>query len=472
MRVFLKKNKLTLVFSLWLFFILLGSLAGHAYARWKGMDKLYVLQSTFVNEFGEEGGRIYHWLCGNGALHSCTDRDAKVVSLSIKNEEKILKQYPADAETIKDLLKGTRSFFVIGIVFLCLIWPGLLFLSHRPLRSALLPMFAHREFISFLTVMVLGGGYLSWVNQAPLFSFGYLASLVLVLILAFSFSALMSDEQMRTALAIYSILGLGVFLIYAVIYNAGLFSFRARLPGSLLAVNELAVICIPVVLAALLHAKRGMILFVFVPAFWVLLLTNSRASVLAIVCGLFSWFCLTREPLWTVRKRIFSGLFLIISFVLFLSFFDSIYVFLMDFFRFNNIDKGLESSLSGRTEIWSRVWGLFRESPWTGQGWRMTEYYMGVRTHNAFLGVLTDVGIPGAFVLTYFVFRSFFNYLKAAKRFFAKWALVVIVTFLINSCFEDYLFSTGNAGSILLLVILVRGFAGHHSGLVRKGNFL
>jgi O-antigen ligase len=91
---------------------------------------------------------------------------------------------------------------------------------------------------------------------------------------------------------------------------------------------------------------------------------------------------------------------------------------------------GKNSSLSGRTDIWSMVWDKFVQRPWVGYGY--SAFWMGKdgkqsaeiwealhwavpHSHNGFLDVLVQVGAVGMaiFVVGYVVF--FYKALRCAR---------------------------------------------------------
>jgi O-antigen ligase len=115
---------------------------------------------------------------------------------------------------------------------------------------------------------------------------------------------------------------------------------------------------------------------------------------------------------------------------------------------------GKNSSLSGRTDIWSMVWGKFLERPWLGYGY--SAFWMGKdgaqsagiwealrwavpHSHNGFLDILVQVGAVG--LIMFFVgyilfFREALRCARASKTILGLFPLLYLTFMILFNCSE------------------------------------
>lgn len=142
---------------------------------------------------------------------------------------------------------------------------------------------------------------------------------------------------------------------------------------------------------------------------------------------------------------------------------------------------GKSADLTGRTEIWSKVWHLITEHPWFGWGWVSywpvwVEPFKGLDTkaglpvmhaHNAWLDVWLQLGVVGVLVFAPLVvltfFRVWFRAVDQPRRgpgpalpyaTSALWPLLLMVALIIQSLTESRLLIEGHW--ILLVIFAVK----------------
>ncbi len=115
---------------------------------------------------------------------------------------------------------------------------------------------------------------------------------------------------------------------------------------------------------------------------------------------------------------------------------------------------GKDSSLTGRTELWTYVIDMIRESPWLGYGyggfWQgldgpsayvwMSQPFKPVHSHSGYLELLLDTGLVG-FTIYMFIFliglqRAFF-YIKQIKTADGLWPAIFFIFILVSNIAES-----------------------------------
>jgi exopolysaccharide production protein ExoQ len=194
-----------------------------------------------------------------------------------------------------------------------------------------------------------------------------------------------------------------------------------------------------------LKSKSKRLLFLAVSIFLLALvgLANSAGAILAYLSLLliFTFFSFAKEA---NSKIVIATLSLLLTGIIISSFFSTeISIFVLNLL-------GKEPTLTGRTEIWSQVWGAVLEKPVIGYGylgfwqpWRGIDnpasgiinpnLYVPPHSHNGFLEILLDLGFVG---FTVFVLSLVFNiykslHLVALQRDHAFLLPLLLITYLI-----------------------------------------
>jgi hypothetical protein len=94
------------------------------------------------------------------------------------------------------------------------------------------------------------------------------------------------------------------------------------------------------------------------------------------------------------------------------------------------------AALSGREEMWTKMWNSFLESPWIGHGWfvssaqgKMKVWYLWTNwtAHNFWLQVLVSTGVVGAALMVWALLNPIFRLLRAWDRGDINWRFAVFV---------------------------------------------
>ncbi len=115
---------------------------------------------------------------------------------------------------------------------------------------------------------------------------------------------------------------------------------------------------------------------------------------------------------------------------------------------------GKDSSLTGRTELWTYVTDMIRESPWLGYGygafWQgldgpsayvwMAQSFKAMHSHSGYLELFLDVGFVG-FTLYMFIFliglQRAFLYIKQVKTADGLWPAIFFIFILVSNIAES-----------------------------------
>lgn len=126
-----------------------------------------------------------------------------------------------------------------------------------------------------------------------------------------------------------------------------------------------------------------------------------------------------------------------------------------DVFKLNDEYRGISSGGSGRLELWQAAIGIWLDNPIAGVGFKghplqMPEQAM---SHNAYLGVLADMGISGMFAYLALVIVTVASIFKHRDSDDFTPRVVLVATYLLYGVLENRAFGFGNPYSLLFLVI-------------------
>ncbi len=209
--------------------------------------------------------------------------------------------------------------------------------------------------------------------------------------------------------------------------------------------------------------KKFDLFFLFI-VFVSLTLTQSRGGMIGAVVGA-TYFLIMNKP--KKRPVIFMcAVFFLTLFFLYLELFGTSLV--REFFRLENFATG-----SGRFEAWREVWRLIKLRPWLGYGFGTEDQlfarfdiifmeHTGAYAHNTFLGLVSQVGIIGAFIffvpLFYFIFYQtyFLNQIPLSEKRSLHLAInASIIAVLALGFFESMIYSAGNPFSFPFWILVV-----------------
>jgi O-antigen ligase len=120
--------------------------------------------------------------------------------------------------------------------------------------------------------------------------------------------------------------------------------------------------------------------------------------------------------------------------------------------------RGLGSGFTGRTSAWRETLDLFASHPLFGVGYRQHEQYVtsAVSAHNAYLATLADVGVVGALAYFLFLFGGLAVATLKTLRHISSGRIMCaafLTAYVVNGVFERNALNTGNAYSMLLILI-------------------
>lgn len=353
-------------------------------------------------------------------------------------------------------LRGENGAVMI-LLFVGLVWPLVLFLFSRQFKCVIPRLLVDRPMLFFLFLYGICNFLSIFKSAEPFISLGYLASILIGIILAYSFSSSLDDNEMALGLVIYGVFASVILVVYASYLGTDIFG-RLNSDG-LLNPNSLGMIAVSAIMAGFLSRRKLILFLAIIPSGYVLMQSSSRASMLGLIVGLIVWILAKKKR--KINYRTMSlYCFLLVAVVLTFAIYNrNINNFIEGIFYLHDRYRGLYSGASGRFEAWSEAWSIFLSSPVIGVGYRMHELYMTFTSsaHNGFLSILADTGIMGIIPVFYLIYKSFKGYIMSVRNTFAPWAISVLTAYFCVGMFERYLLNIGNSMSLLVIVLFVRG---------------
>lgn len=119
--------------------------------------------------------------------------------------------------------------------------------------------------------------------------------------------------------------------------------------------------------------------------------------------------------------------------------------------------RGLSSGASGRTDLWSAAVDLWLGHPLFGVGFKGHQMQMPdqMLAHNAYLGVLADVGLVGFTGYLLIIVTTLYYIIKRRHGELREYSLraAIIFSYVVYGMLESRAFSFGNAYSILFMLV-------------------
>jgi len=251
--------------------------------------------------------------------------------------------------------------------------------------------------------------------------------------------------------------------IQGVVANSAMFGFIALLALIVFAVQLRAGLVRPFFGWFWVVVAVGTLLYTRSATVWV------AGLVVAVALGLALW---GRKLGPERRMRLYAAIALLLAAAVAVAVFARQFVFSL---------LGKSGDLTGRVEIWQKVWHLITERPWFGWGWVSywpvwVEPYKGLDTkagvpvmhaHNAWLDVWLQLGIVGVLVFAPIVFltlqRVWFRAVDQPRRgpgpalpysATALWPLLVMTALLVQSLTESRLLI--ESGWLMLVILAVK----------------
>ncbi|MGC2424881.1 MAG: O-antigen ligase family protein [Nitrospirota bacterium] len=341
--------------------------------------------------------------------------------------------------------------------FLALIWPFPFFFAKKNFRESIRTLLGNHKFFLFMFLYMMSS-FLSIINSPlPLISLGYFAGTFIGLLYSYMFMSSMASDEIIKGFVVFSFFAALILVAFAA--HVGL-DDKGRLSSEIYNPNPVGLVCVSVIMAALLSRNKIMFLFAISTAI-VLYYSDSRTSIMALFIGLASWAVFKRKRGFSslTMSCIFFGIAFLMVYVFFNA--DSIIRAIDNLFAVNDKWRGVGTGFTGRMEAWKEALSIFWSSPLFGVGFRMHEHYMTTASsaHNGYLAVLADTGVTGSVVLFGFIWLSLFNYLNCTRDVLDFWAIGIICGYLFVGLFERYILNVGNPTSLIVMMMLVRGFS-------------
>lgn len=134
---------------------------------------------------------------------------------------------------------------------------------------------------------------------------------------------------------------------------------------------------------------------------------------------------------------------------------------LIDLLQIHSTSRGLESGLTGRTEVWGMFLTFFAQEPLWGHGFDMSRFfaanYFGAyvageiaSSHNSYLTILFDFGVSGIAIYTVLLILAFVGALRGQHRNLIPFLAI----YLLMGVTESRPLNVGNSSGILFALVL------------------
>jgi O-antigen ligase len=126
-------------------------------------------------------------------------------------------------------------------------------------------------------------------------------------------------------------------------------------------------------------------------------------------------------------------------------------------FMFNDAHRGINSGASGRVDLWNAAFNLWQTHPLFGVGFKGQQQMMPDQalSHNAYLGVLAEVGLVGFVGYMLIVGTALYRTLKLGARGLSHYPqrVAILISYLVYGMLESRAFSFGNSYSLVFLLV-------------------
>jgi O-antigen ligase len=335
---------------------------------------------------------------------------------------------------------------------------GFIFLTYKkPVIAKVPPLLSLGVFLLNFSIV---GSYLFNADRYELvFIIGNIVSSLLVFLSLYTITRKM-DLDFRKTLIIQCIFSTPLF---PAILKAGTMTWGRLVPANLEPnyVGMSALLCFMGAIGV--RSLIGAVALSALPVY-TMLVVQSRASLMSslISIGIIVVCYLRRLPAKKLRG-VFLLTFLaapaacIALILLGVPVFSSLGNMINGVFMITDEHRGIDSGGSGRTELWSAAVNLWLSHPIFGVGFKGHPLMMpdGMLAHNAYLGMLADVGIVGFGSYMLITGVAIYYILKRGERGLAEFPLrmAIIFSYILYGVLESRAFSFGNTYSILFLLV-------------------
>jgi len=343
----------------------------------------------------------------------------------------------------------------IAVQVMSVIWPVFYFVfsKHSLLMRGIDGITGGMLFLFVFTALIS-----CFISPIPFFSVGYLLATFAGIYVAILFNEGCNKADIAFGFKLFSILTVILLVIYTKYDYRTFIGYRLGDGTRTMNPNSVGMIAMAAVVTAMMFKSFFVRAILFVPLFFDIYLTGSRAAALATLIALviFSWQDFVRTSI--IKKIAIVVPILIITIVIIFLKWESIYDGLNSFFLWDDRHRGFSSGGSGRTTVWGWVIELIKNNFIFGVGFRAHgEFIAASSAHNGYLALCAEIGVFGFSAIMVLIIRKLFLLFKIYRNstdsllalFFG-----VFVAFLALAMFERYLLNIGNPVSLIFLMIL------------------
>lgn len=291
------------------------------------------------------------------------------------------------------------------------------------------------------------------VISAPWMPIVYTINTVFILGIATLVAACPDRRLLRSVASIYSILG-AIFLVYIDVTGERVWG---RLRANNIEPNVWGMVGLSVFVAAFAR-KFGLIaLAALASGATTIFIASSREHMLALVAALLVIAVLySREMNRPRLSGVLAGscaTLILAAFLLDPYILDAIGYIKTDVFLLDSPNRGLDSGLTGRTDIWVATIDLWLKHPVLGIGFRQHEQFLaGAPAHNAYLAMLADTGVLGLIVYLVLLTTSLAASWGIEDPRTRRFVMASIVTYIIVGFFDRRTINAGNPFGLFFLM--------------------
>lgn len=298
-----------------------------------------------------------------------------------------------------------------------------------------------------------------YVSPETVTSLSYWILTLVALLLVLQFNTNLDPAGYRRALSRYAVLTALLLVGLALYdYQPGL---RLGQGKDILNPNSVAMVAVSVMLCTTLLRPALPRYLLLASVGLVLVLTGSRAALLAMAVGMaviFLHWLASAAP----AQRALAVATLVAAAGLGVVYAQPLFGFMNEYYALDSADRGLGSGFTGRTEAWGEAWELLLKHPLFGVGFRAhaSLLHASSSAHNGYLALLAEIGMVGASCAAYLVAAGLHTLWRSRKN--PEWARVhgmlfgLCLGYLLLAGFERYLINLGNPTSLLFLLAVLR----------------
>lgn len=334
-----------------------------------------------------------------------------------------------------------------------ILWPELLFLfvlkSLSPDKLSTNNQIALVLF--FLSIMISSVMSVDMINTALFF---ILTIFVFVIIL--QFKTYLTISQYISALQTYAFFGLVVASLFALYdYRPGI---RLGNGTDILNPNAISIVLMSIAVSAMAFKSLVLKLAVAGVAIFLLYLTGSRTSLVAMVIaiGIYGYYSVAMS---SKMYKFLIALVVVLFAILGIAYFEKVWEVLNLVLKIDDSHRGISSGASGRIDIWMKAWSLFVDNIVTGIGYRSHEKVLGISAHNGYLATMLEIGLIGFLSIMYLIVKGVLNLKHNLKLGVEANPNHILFGFCFGymflAMFERYLVNIGNPASLLFLLAVL-----------------